>query len=434
MLINDWVHIPAWANVDRNLFFSSAWQEKHSITSIKQLSVVLQGLTPDCLLETEENSVHRSMAIRVPPYIIARIDWNNYLLDPLRKQFIPLASDFESDHPMSDFDSLSELNDSPVEGVVHRYPKKALLLANEACPVYCRFCTRSYLVGPSTLLLNKTKLTKANPRLKKAIEYFSNNPQIEDVLVSGGDAYRLSPSRLFELGSSLLHIPSIRRLRFGTKGPAVLPMKLLDDDEWISTLKELAKIASGLRKNLDIQVHFNHVNEISDLSRVAIDALLDAGVRLRNQTVLLRGVNDSCFELLRLFNKLVKLNVEPYYVYVHDMVAGAEDLRTTIKTACSIEKQIRGELPGYLTPRFVVDLPGGGGKRDIHSYDYYCRATGISVFSSPAVKPGRQFLFFDPLRDLSDEVKNAWLDNDLRADMIRSVLHAASLDVNMNPL
>ena len=169
------------------------------------------------------------MAVRVSPYMIASIDWTRPYEDPIRRQFIPVASKLLPDHPRLTLDSLHEQDDSPVQGLIHRYVDKALFLPLQTCPVYCRFCTRSYAIGPDTANVDKTPLAKTTELWKQAFEYIAERPEIEDIVISGGDVYQLAPKNITLIGEALLAIPHIRRLRFATKGLAVMPMKILTD-------------------------------------------------------------------------------------------------------------------------------------------------------------------------------------------------------------
>jgi lysine 2,3-aminomutase len=248
---------------------------------------------------------------------------------------------------------------------------------------------------------------------------------VEDVVVSGGDAYRLSPDQLHAIGRRLLDLPHIRRIRFATKGIAAQPMKILTDSQWLDALTQVAKRARNLRKEVCVHTHFNHPNEITGISEDATEVLLHRGITVRNQSVLQRGVNDTTGTVVELCRRLSRINVQPYYVYVHDLVKGTEDLRTTVAAAITIEKRVRGTTAGFNTPLFVVDTPGGGGKRDVHSYEYYDQQTGISIYSAPSVKPGQLFAVFDPLRDLSPDVQRAWCSPKNHREMISAALAAA---------
>ena len=163
------------------------------------------------------------MSIRVSPYLLSLIDWSDAYNDPLRRQFVPVASRLFPDHPKLTLDSLHEQADAPVPGLTHRYPDKALFLALDTCPVYCRFCTRSYAVGVDTDEVEKVSLKATEDRWDRAFRYISERPELEDIVVSGGDSYQLKARQITLIGNRLLELPNIRRIRLATKGPAVMP-------------------------------------------------------------------------------------------------------------------------------------------------------------------------------------------------------------------
>jgi lysine 2,3-aminomutase len=321
-----------------------------------------------------------------------------------------MGSRLTPDHPKLDLDSLHEQADAPVPGLTHRYPDKALFLALDTCPVYCRFCTRSYAVGVDTEEVEKVSLKVSGDRWARAFEYIASRPELEDIVISGGDAYQLRAQQIEEIGEALLAIPQVRRMRFATKGPAVMPQKLLTDHAWTDALTRIVEKGRKLHKEVVLHTHFNHPKEITGITEDAMNKLMERGITVRNQSVLQRGVNDSPETMAMLVKRMGHLNIHAYYVYVHDLVKGVEDLRTSVDTAIFIEKHVRGSTAGFNTPTFVVDAPGGGGKRDVHSYDYYDRETGISVYTAPSVKPGQYFLYFDPLHQLSTAVQRRWAD------------------------
>ena len=228
-------------------------------------------------------------------------------------------------------------------------------------------------------------------------------------MVSGGDSYQLKARQITLIGNRLLELPNIRRIRFATKGPAVMPMKLITDHEWVDALTAVVERGRKLHKEVVLHTHFNHPNEITAITKRALDGLFERGIITRNQSVLQRGVNDGIATMQLLVKRLGHCQVQPYYVYVHDLVKGVEDLRTTLQTALDIEKAVRGVTAGFHTPTFVVDAPGGGGKRVAHSFEHYDRDTGISVFAAPSVKPG-YFLYFDPVDTLAPNVQARWKD------------------------
>jgi lysine 2,3-aminomutase len=406
-----WQRIPAYAGVDEATFLDHNWQAKNTITKASKLLDALQGLvSPEFYRDAEEGFAKAPMSIRVSPYLLSLIDWAAPYEDPLRIQFIPVASRLIANHPKLTLDSLHEQEDAPVPGLTHRYQDKALFLPLDTCPVYCRFCTRSYAVGVDTEEVEKVSLKANDARWKQAFAYIASRPELEDIVISGGDAYQLRAQQLEEIGNALLDMPNVRRMRFASKGPAVMPMKLITDDAWTDALTRIVERGRKLHKEVVLHTHFNHPKEITEITHQAMNKLMERGIMVRNQTVLQRGVNDTPETMALLVKRLGHVNVHPYYVYLHDLVHGVEDLRTSLDTALFIEKHVRGTTAGFNTPVFVVDAPGGGGKRDAHSYEYYNRETGISVYTAPSVKQGQYFLYFDPLHQLSTTIQRRWQD------------------------
>ena len=238
-----WRAVPAYADVDEATFLDHIWQGRHSVK------------TTDELFET--------------------IGWTRPYEDPIRRQFIPVASKLLPDHPMLTLDSLHEQDDSPVQGLTHRYVDKVLFLPLQTCPVYCRFCTRSYAVGPDTADVDKAPLAKTTALWKDAFDYIASRPEIEDIVISGGDAYQLSPKSITTIGESLLAIPHVRRLRYATKGLAVMPMKILTDAAWTDALTGVVEHGRALRKDVVIHTHFNSPGEISWITEQAMKLLLN---------------------------------------------------------------------------------------------------------------------------------------------------------------
>ena len=406
-----WRTIPAYADIDEQTFLDHNWQARNSITRVEQLVERLQGVaSQEFLYDTALGFNSSPMSVRLSPYLLSLIDWARPYEDPLRRQFIPVQSRILPDHPRVGLDSLNEQGDSPVPGLTHRYADKALFVALDKCPVYCRFCTRSYAVGVDTDEVEKVNLPVNAQRWRDAFAYIASRPEIEDVVVSGGDAYQLRPSQITEIGDALLGTPHVRRIRFATKGLAVMPQRIVTDHAWRDALVAVVERGRKLHKDVVLHTHFNHPNEITWITQRATGLLMEAGVTVRNQSVLIRGVNDSVETMTRLVKRLSHVNVHPYYVYLHDLVKGVEDLRTTLDTALHIEKSVRGTTAGFNTPTFVIDAPGGGGKRDVHSFEYYDRESGISVFTSPAVRKGALYLYFDPLHALSPSAQRRWQD------------------------
>jgi lysine 2,3-aminomutase len=420
-----WQRIPAYREVDEATFLDHSWQARNSITTPQKLLAAVQDLVPQSFYDDVAEGFRRApMSLRVSPYLLSLIEWGDPYADPLRRQFVPVASRLLPDHPKLTLDSLHEQADAPVPGLTHRYPDKALFLVLDTCPVYCRFCTRSYAVGIDTDQVEKVSLKATEDRWAKAFQYIADRPELEDIVVSGGDSYQLKARQVTLIGETLLGMDNIRRIRFATKGPAVMPMKLLTDHEWVDALTAIVEKGRKLHKEVVLHTHFNHPNEITAITKRALDGVFERGIITRNQCVLQRGVNDRVDTMQLLVKRLGHCQVHPYYVYVHDLVKGVEDLRTTLQTAIDIEKAVRGVTAGFHTPTFVVDAPGGGGKRVAHSFDYYDRETGISVFTAPSVKPGF-FLYYDPVDTLPPEIQAKWKDPAEQDRMVESAIAAA---------
>jgi len=421
-----WRAIPAYADVGPAEFLDHRWQAKHSITNIPKLLAALSGLVSEAFVADAQRGFERApMSVRVSPYLLSLIDWTNPHEDPLRTQFIPLGSRLLPDHPRLDLDSLHERADMPVPGLTHRYVDKALFLALDTCPVYCRFCTRSYAVGIDTEEVEKFQLKVNAERWEQTFAYIRSRPELEDIVISGGDAYQLRPEQITQIGETLLSIDHVRRMRYATKGLAVMPQKILTDDAWTDALTGVVEEGRRRHKEVVIHTHFNHPREITEITQAAMGKLAERGITVRNQTVLQRKVNDSAATMTLLVRRLSYVNVHPYYVYMHDLVKGVEDLRTTLETGLRIEKEIRGATAGFNTPTVVVDAPGGGGKRDAHSYEHYDRTTGISVYTAPAVHPGVIYFYFDPIDLLPPEGQARWADPAEHDKMIEEARAAA---------
>jgi lysine 2,3-aminomutase len=241
-------------------------------------------------------------------------------------------------------DPLNEMGSSPVPGIIHRYPDRALFTVTQFCSSYCRYCTRSHSVG------KLGHLTRGEWEL--AFEYLREHTEVRDVIISGGDPLTMNDSKLEYLLSSLRAIKHIEILRIGTKVPAVLPQRITP------------QLVNMLRRYhpLFLSVHFTHPDEMTPETRRACEMLADAGMPLGSQTVLLKGINDDPATMKSLMHKLLSVRVRPYYIYQCDLIPGSSHFRTTIETGIDIIENLRGHTSGYAVPQFVVDAPGGGGK------------------------------------------------------------------------
>src|SRR5689334_10330306 len=299
-----WQRIPAYRGVNEATFLDHSWQAKNTITNPQKLLAAVQDLVPQSFYDDVARGFSASpMSIRVSPYLLSLIDWANPYEDPLRRQFVPVASRLLPDHPKLTLDSLHEQADAPVPGLTHRYPDKALFLALDTCPVYCRFCTRSYAVGVDTDEVEKVSLKATEDRWQRAFRYIGERPELEDIVVSGGDSYQLKARQITLIGTRLLELPNIRRIRFATKGPAVMPMKLLTDHAWFDALTGVVERGRKVHKEVVLHTHFNHPNEITAITKRALDEVFERGVIVRNQCVLQRGVNDAVTTMQRLVKR-----------------------------------------------------------------------------------------------------------------------------------
>ena len=342
--MNDYRNIKPWENVTTEQWNDWKWQVRNRITSCLELGRVIT------LQEGEKVQIakclkHFKMAIT--PYYAALMDPENPDC-PVRKQAVPSIEELSIDEFEME-DPLCEEKFSPVEGIVHRYPDRVLLLLTRKCSMYCRHCTRRRIVGCEDFSLS-------NDELEKALDYIRKNPAIRDVLLSGGDPFILSDSRLEYIIKRVRAIRHVEIIRIGTRTPCVLPMRITD--ELLNMLKKYQPIW--------INTHFNHPSEITPESAAACNKIADAGIPLGNQSVLLKGVNDDAETLKELFKKLVKNRVRPYYLYQCDVAKGIGHFRTPVRQGIEIMKNIRGYISGYAVPEFVIDAPGGGGKTPVN--------------------------------------------------------------------
>lgn len=316
------------------------WQSRNRIQTLEELKQYIH------LTEEEEEGIKKCLSVlrmAITPYYLTLIDPDNPE-DPVRKQAIPTA--FETHKSDCDLeDPLHEDVDSPVPGITHRYPDRALFLVTDQCAMYCRHCTRRRFAGQRDAEVGQS-------RIDKGIEYIRNTPEIRDVLLSGGDALLMSDEKLEYIISRLREIDHVEIIRIGSRTPVVMPQRITED--FVNMLKKYHPIW--------LNTHFNHPKEITPESTQACERLANAGVPLGNQSVLLRGVNDCVHVMKRLVNQLVKIRVRPYYIYQCDLSMGLEHFRTSVAQGIAIIEGLRGHTSGYCVPTFVVDAPGGGGK------------------------------------------------------------------------
>jgi len=317
------------------------WQFKNRIRSLANLADFFT------LTEDEANAFTGKMNVplAITPYYASLINAENPQ-DPLRRSLVPVkAENFLSAGEQAD--PLGEEASSPVPGLVHRYPDRVLFLVSELCAVYCRYCTRSRLVGDHG--------TVGDPSREQAIEYIEQHSEIRDVLLSGGDPLTLPDDRLDQLLGRIRAIDHVEFVRIGTKVPAVLPQRITP------------RLLEVLKKHKPwLSLHFTHPNELTPEVADACGKLADAGLPLGSQTVLLRGINDDAQVLTQLFHGLLKIRVRPYYLYLCDPIPGSHHFRTSVDAALGIMQKIRGYTTGYAVPTLVIDAPNGGGKIPIY--------------------------------------------------------------------
>jgi lysine 2,3-aminomutase len=330
---------PYWQDVPDEKWMDWRWQMSHRLNSVDELEKVIN------LTESERKALSKEGLFRVDvtPYFASLIDPDDPGC-PVRRQIIPTAREMVSFESMME-DSLSEDKHSPVPGLVHRYPDRVLMLVTTQCASYCRYCTRSRIVGDPTQTFSRAEF-------EAQIEYIENTPQIRDVLLSGGDPMVLAPKLLDMILSRLRAIPHVEIVRIGSRVPVFLPMRV--DEAFCETVSRYHP--------LWINIHVNHPKEITPELAAAADRLARAGVPLGNQSVLLAGVNDSVRIQRKLVHELVKIRVRPYYLYQCDLVEGSGHFRTTVSKGIEIMEGLRGHTSGYAVPTYVIDAPGGGGK------------------------------------------------------------------------
>jgi len=309
--------------------------------------LVSAGLLDAGRLEDAE-AVAKQYAIAITPTVAGLIDREDPA-DPIARQFVPDLAELTT-APEERADPIGDQTHSPVEGIVHRYPDRVLLKAVHVCPVYCRFCFRREMVGPDGLG------TLSPEAMDRAIGYIETHPEIWEVILTGGDPLVLSARRLAEMMARLAHIPHVKIVRFHTRVPVVEPERV--DDKLIAALK-----ASG--KTTYLALHANHPRELTEAARAACGRLVDAGIVLLSQSVLLRGINDDADVLAALMRGFVEARVKPYYLHHPDLAPGTGHFRLSIAEGQALVAGLRGRVSGLCQPTYVLDIPGGYGKAPI---------------------------------------------------------------------
>ena len=425
----DWTRLPGWKDVSVTEWESVQWQRAHCVKNVKQLRAVYGDLVEDRFYaDLERDQAERAtMSMLVTPQMINTMvpetepTTDLLLADPVRRYMLPVFSDRRTDwpsHPHATRDSLHEHDMWVAEGLTHRYPTKVLAEILPTCPQYCGHCTRMDLVGNSTPVIDKLKFNlKPVDRLESMLAYLRTHPQVRDVVVSGGDVANMPFARLEAFVDQLLDIDNIRDVRLATKALMGLPQHWLQDDVRAG-MERLATKAHGRATSIAIHTHVNHANSVTPLVAKATRAMLDTGIRdVRNQGVLMGGVNDDAHTLLDLsFALLDGAQIMPYYFYMCDMIPFSEHWRVSVARAQELQHGIMGYLPGFATPRIVCDVPFVG-KRWVHQLESYDRDHGISYWtknyrtSIESADPDaltRTYEYYDPIHTLPEPGQAWW--------------------------
>lgn len=299
-------------------------------------------------LQQDIERVAALYAVAISPAMAALIDPNDPA-DPIARQFVPTGAEL-STRPEERADPIGDLAHSPVEGIVHRYPDRVLLKAVHICPVYCRFCFRREMVGPQGLG------TLSPDAMDAAFAYIAEHREIWEVILTGGDPLVLSPRRLEEIMRRLAAIEHVKIVRFHTRVPVVEPDHV--DEALIAALKSSGKITY-------VALHANHPRELTDHARSACARLVDAGIVMISQSVLLRGVNDDADVLADLMRAFVETRIKPYYLHHPDLAPGTSHFRLSIAEGQALVTALRGRISGLCQPTYILDIPGGYGKAEI---------------------------------------------------------------------
>ena len=419
----DWRRLPGYRDVTEEEWQSAKWQRLHTVKNLDQLKRVFGDLLPeDLAISIERDQAERAtMSMLVPPQMLNTMNEHALWTDPIRRYMVTALADRDgqwTSHPLAQRDSLHEADMWAVEGLTHRYPTKVLAELLSTCPQYCGHCTRMDLVGNNVPQVIKHRFElKQKERHEAILDYVSATTSVRDVVVSGGDVANLPIAHLEDFVVRLIQIPHVKDIRLATKGLMGLPQHFLQDD----VLRGLERIATtAIEHEVDVAVHthVNHANSLTPLVAKVVKKLHEMGFRdVRNQGVLLRGVNATAADLLDLsFTLLDHCKVMPYYFYMCDMIPNAEHWRTAVWEAQDLQEAIMGYMPGFATPRIVCDVPFVG-KRWVHQVAEYDRDRGIS-FWTKNYRTGiehddpdaleRRYPYYDPIRTLSEAGREYW--------------------------
>jgi lysine 2,3-aminomutase len=426
----DWTRLPGYRGVSAAEWADVQWQRAHCVKNVKQLRDVYGDLLTDAFYaDVERDQAERAtMSILLPPQMVNTMVPHEVptdeamLADPVRRYMLPVFSDRDPvwpSHPYAERDSLHEAEMWAVEGLTHRYPTKVLAELLSTCPQYCGHCTRMDLVGNSTPQVAKHKFDlKPVDRLDAMIDYLHRTPGVRDVVVSGGDVANMPWPRLESFVARLFEVESVRDIRLASKALMGLPQHWLTD-EVRSGMTRLATTARERGVSLAIHTHVNAAQQVTPLVAQAAAAMMETGIRsVRNQGVLLRGVNTSPEALLDLcFALQDEARILPYYFYMCDMIPGSEHWRVSVAEAQRLQHAIMGYLPGFATPRIVCDVPYVG-KRWVHQLEEYDQVRGVSYWTKnyrTSVERDdpealdRRYPYYDPISSLPAEGQAWWI-------------------------
>jgi len=336
-------------NVGSNLWNDWKWQIKNAVTTVEQLSELLHLQKKDIknILKTQSR-----YPFIISPYFFSLINPKNSN-DPIKKQVVPDIKEINIISAFSNTDPLAEKNKMPVPGLIHRYPDRVVILVSNNCAANCRHCNRK----------RNWQKNKPELNLKKCADYLKKHSEIREVILSGGDPLLLSTKKLENILNKIFSVDNIKVVRIGSRVPVTLPMRITD-----KLCEMLGKFPS-----IWLNTQFNHPNEITEESTSACRKIQKAGIPINNQSVLLKGINDSPEIIIKgindspeiiktLCHKLQEIKVRPYYLFQCDRVSGTELFWTTVETGINILEKMIGHTGGLCVPKFVIDLPGGEGK------------------------------------------------------------------------
>ncbi len=419
----DWRRIPGFKDVTKDEWEAAVWQRKNTVKSLDELKKVLGDKLPDDLLASmqRDQKERATMSILVPPQMLNTMNHDDLWNDPVRRYMLPAFAERHNEwpnHPKASRDSLHEQEMWAVEGLTHRYPTKVLAELLSTCPQYCGHCTRMDLVGNDVPQVEKLRFNiQQKERWELILDYLRKTKSVRDVVISGGDIANLAITQLEPFVDAVLDIENIRDIRLASKGLMGVPQHFLQDTV-LAGLDRLAKKAVKRGVALALHTHVNNAAQVTPLVAKAAGKLREMGFRdVRNQGVLLRGVNSTVKDLLDLcFTLQDHANILPYYFYMCDMIPNSEHWRLSVAEAQELQHDMMGYLPGFATPRIVCDVPFVG-KRWVHQIADYDRERGISYwtknyrtgieYDDPEALT-RKYEYFDPIYTLPEAGQAFW--------------------------